>query len=128
MVERLLVDGVDRGLRREHGGVIKGSDLEHHRGQARHPRDQVRAAFGAKLPRDGPFEVRAGELFWRALGVFETIEWHGHEHVWAAAGHVLALTAMTLRLHHWFALGRITHRPAVTSAFQLHDVLPVVGR
>src|SRR5690242_4884639 len=33
---------------------------------------------------------------------------------------------MTLRLHQGLALGHVTHRPAIASAFELHDILPVL--
>jgi hypothetical protein len=50
MMERLLVDRVDRHLRRaEQGGIIERPDLQDHGGQARTPRREVRATIGAEL-------------------------------------------------------------------------------
>ena len=127
LMESLLVDGVDRHLRTaEESGIVERADLYDRRGQARPPRQQVRAAVGTEFPRYGAFEIAAGKLLGRSLGVAEAVDWHQHEHVGRAAGDVLAFAAVALRLHHRLALGHIAHLAAVASAFQFHDILPVL--
>src|SRR4029077_20190841 len=127
LMERLLVDRVDRHLRAaEQAGIIWLADLQDHGVQARPPRQDVRAAFGAKFPRHRVVEIAALELLGRAFGVAEAVGRHQHEHVGRTARDVLALAAMTLRLQRGLALGDIAQRAAVTSAFQLHGVLPVL--
>src|SRR6516164_2891478 len=117
MVKRLLVTGVDRQLRREFCGIIERADLDHDHRRTR-PGRHMRTAFGTKFPRHGPFEVAAGKLLGRTLRVSEAISWYGEEHVGRATRDVLAFAAVALRLHDRLTLGRIAHRPAITSAFQ----------
>ncbi len=84
----------------------------------------MRAAFGAKVPGHGAFKIAAGKLFGRPRGIAEATGRHQDKHVGRAAGDILALAAMALRLHHRLALGHIAHLAAIASAFQFHDVLP----
>src|SRR5580693_2157423 len=100
VMERLLVDGVDRDLRAaEQRGIVERADLDDH--HAGHPRsgDHVGAAFGAEFARYRLFQIAAAELFRRSLGIFEAIAGQQHEHVGRAAGDILAFAAMALRLH-----------------------------
>src|SRR5258707_6355250 len=54
LVESLFVDGVDRHLRAaEQAGIVERADLQDHGRQNRRPRPPIRAAFGAKVTRDG---------------------------------------------------------------------------
>src|SRR4051812_43016994 len=81
-------------------------------------------AFGAEFARHRLLQVLARKLLRRALGVFEAVERHHHEHVGRSAGDELAFAAMTLRLQHRLAFGLIAHRAAIAAAFEFHDVLP----
>src|SRR6266702_8841319 len=81
LMEGLLVDGVDRHLRRaEQARVVERSDFQDHVGQAWPARGQVRAAFGTKLPRDRVLKIAAGKLLWRTLGVAKAIGRHQQKH------------------------------------------------
>src|ERR1700688_833160 len=63
LMERLLVDGVDRHLRAaKKARIVERADFQDHRRQTRPARDQMRAAFAAKFPRHGAFKVAAREL------------------------------------------------------------------
>src|SRR5882724_807021 len=125
LVESLFVDGVDRHLRAaEQAGIVERADLQDHGRHNRRPRHQMRAAFGAKVPRHGAFKIAAPKLFGRPRGIAEAVGRHQDKHVGRAAGDILALAAMALRLHHRLALGHIAHLAAIASAFQFHDVLP----
>src|SRR5271169_4903964 len=76
-VKRLLVDGVDRHLRAAvERGIVKRADLEDYRGQARPPRNQVGATFGAELARHRAFNVAAAKLPGRSLGEAEAANRH----------------------------------------------------
>src|SRR6266478_4791989 len=125
LVESLFVDGVDRHLRAaEQAGIVERADLQDHGRHNRRPRHQMRAAFGAKVPGHGAFKIAARKLFGRPRGIAEAIGRHQDKHVGRAAGDILALAAMALRLHHRLAFGHIAHLTAIASAFQFHDVLP----
>jgi hypothetical protein len=87
----------------------------------------MRAALGAELARHWLLKILARELLWGALGVFEAVRLYGKKYIWRATGDVLALSAVTLRLHHWVTLGRIAHRSAIASTFQLHWCPPKWG-
>src|SRR5262245_1785559 len=105
-MERLLVDRVDRHLRRaEHARIIERPDFQDHGRQSWPPRNEMRAAFGAEFARDRLVEVAALELLRRALGVAKAIARHEQEHIWRAAADVLALAAVALRLQGRLALG-----------------------
>src|SRR6187402_3341327 len=81
----------------------------------------MRAAFCAEFPRHGAFEIAAGKLLWRALGVTEAVERHEKKHVRRTAADILAFAAVALRLHHRLPVGRVAQVSAIASAFELHD-------
>src|SRR3954463_6288763 len=125
-VEVLLVAGVDRHLRMELRRLVQRADLQDRRRQAGDPWHQMGPALSAEFARDGAFEVLARELLGLPGDVAEASRRHRDEGVGRAARDVLALAAMTLRLHHRVALGDIAHFAAIASAFQTHDDLPIV--
>src|SRR5262245_56548520 len=86
----------------------------------------MRPAFRAEFTGHGALEVAAAELLWLACGVFESTDRHRHEHVRSAARDVLAFAAVALRSHHRLAFRLIAHLAAIASAFEFHDVLPVL--
>src|SRR5580692_4305672 len=126
VMESLLVDGVDRHLRpAKKAWIVERADFQDHGVETRAAREQMRAAFGAKFPRHGAFEIAARKLPGRPRGVTEAIGRHEHEHVRRAATDILAFAAVALRLEHRLALGHIAHLAAIAPAFQLHGILPV---
>src|SRR5262249_42250551 len=113
-----------RELGRAEGlGIVERADL-HHDDRPWRARDEVRAAFGAKLACDRTLEVLARELLGRSLGVAEGLRPHQHEHVGRPACDVLAFPAMALRLHHRFAVDDVAHGAAIASTFGLHGFPP----
>src|SRR5580692_3553853 len=122
-MERLLVAGVDRGLRQTiERGVVKCAGFQDHRGQSRPERRQMSAAFAAEFTGDRAFKVAAAKLLRRACAVAETLDRHQHEKIGTAAGNVLAFPAMELPLEHGIAFGYVAHFPAIASAFEFHGV------
>ena len=77
LVKGLLVEGVDRHLRRpENTRMIERADLQDHSRQTRPAGQDMRAAFGTELPRHGAIEIAACKLFRCPLGVTEAIGRH----------------------------------------------------
>lgn len=73
----LLVDGVDRHLRRpENTWIIERADLQDHSRQTRPTGQDMRASFGTELPRHGAIEIAARKLFRRPFGVTEAFGRH----------------------------------------------------
>src|SRR5215471_7454643 len=127
-MERLLVDRIDRHLRRaEQLGVVERADLDDQRPRHRRAGDQVGAALGAELARDRTLEIAALELLGRPLGVTETVSRHQQEHVGRAAGDVLAFAAMALRLHDGLAVDLIADLTAIAPASEFHGPLPTTA-
>src|SRR5208282_394148 len=128
-MESLLVDGVNRHLRvAKKTWIVERADFQNHGAQARPPRRQVRAAFGAEFPRDGAFKIAACKLPWRPLGVMEAVGRHEKKHVGSAAADILAFAAVALRSQHRLAFGDVAHGAAIASAFKLHGILPTSFR
>src|ERR1700757_737125 len=122
-MERLLVAGIDRHLRRELRRVVERADLDNH---YRHPwpGHHVRAALRTKLARYRLFEVAAGKLLRYALGVFEAIRRHGQKQIRRATTDVLTFAAVTLSHHDRLTFGKVAHSAAIASAFQSHGNSP----
>src|ERR1700676_3628112 len=77
LMKSLLVDGEDRHLRAAiETGIVECADFQDYRGQARPPRGEMRAAFGAEFPRHRAFQIGALELPGRSLGIGKTIGRH----------------------------------------------------
>src|SRR5215813_7252545 len=113
-MEGLLVDGVDRNLRRaKEARIIERPHLQDHGRQTRPPCGEMRAAFGAKLPRHRFLKIAPRELLGRALRVAKAFWRHEHEHVWSAPGNIPAFTAVALGLERRFALGHLAHLPTI---------------
>src|SRR3984885_5293804 len=122
-MERLLVAGVDRGLRQTiERGIVKCAGFQDHRGQSRPQRRQMSAAFAAEFTGYRAFKVVAAKLLWRACAVAEAFDRHQREKIGTAAGNVLAFPAMALPLEHGIAFGDVAHFPAIASAFEFHGV------
>src|SRR5262249_55231376 len=98
---------------------VQRADL-HHDDRARRAGREMGAALGAELTRDRSRQILARELPRRALGVAKGVRGHDHEEGGPGAPAGLAFTAVTLRLHHWFAVDEVAHGAAVASAFGFH--------
>src|SRR5271156_5324945 len=70
LMKSLLIDRVDRHLRAaEQAWIVERAHFQDRGRQARPPREETRAAFGAEFPRHGAFEIAAGKLLGRPLGI-----------------------------------------------------------
>src|ERR1019366_5671727 len=124
-MEALFIDGKDGHLGvAEQLRVVEGANLNDDRWKSRRTCYHMGAAVRAKLARDGPFDVAAGELLAGALGVTETHYGHRNKHIGRAARDVLAFAAMALGFHHRLTLRHVAQSATIATAFQFHKTLP----
>ena len=81
------------------------------------------AARATELARSWVFQIAAGKGGCCSFGDGKAVVWNGHEEIRPATRDILALAAVTLRLHHRVCDDFITQCAAVTST--LHTMFPL---
>ena len=84
----------------------------------------MRPAIWAKLTRNCVFNVISGKLRWLTAGIFKAICGHHGEEIRAAAGNILAFTAVALPTHGRLSLSPVADFPAVTATIYCHCPYP----